>query len=142
MVTEGVNFEAMWQEDDFVDVNGITSNDVAAVLHTYGVEAARQTIVNEIDNVFKTYAISVNARHLDLIADMMTREGTFLPFSRQGLDSGTSPFLKMSFESTCQFLTKALMNGDTEALESPSARIVMGKPISGGTGAFDVLAKA
>lgn len=141
MVTEGVNFKAMWQEDLFVEVDRITSNDVAAVLHTYGVEAARQTIANEISNVFQTYAIKVNARHLDLIADMMTREGTFLPFSRQGLDSGTSPFLKMSFESTCQFLTKTLLNGDTESLQSPSARIVVGKPIAGGTGVFDVLSR-
>lgn len=141
IVTEGVNFRSMWDEDLFVEVDRITSNDVAAVLHTYGVEAARQTIVNEISNVFKTYAISVNERHLELIADMMTREGTYLPFSRQGLESGTSPFLKMSFESTCQFLTKSLLNGDHEPLESPSARIVVGRPMNGGTGAFDVLTK-
>ena len=126
----------------FIDVDRIKSNDVAAVLHTYGVEAARQTIVNEISNVFQTYAIAVNQRHLDLIADMMTREGTFLPFSRQGLDSGTSPFLKMSFESTCQFLTKAVLDGASESIESPSARIVVGKPIMAGTGAFDLLTKA
>nr|ALK02047.1 RNA polymerase I largest subunit [Starmerella magnoliae] len=142
MLTEGVNFGAMWNEHMFVDVDRIKSNDVAAVLHTYGVEAARQTIVNEISNVFQTYAIAVNQRHLDLIADMMTREGTFLPFSRQGLDSGTSPFLKMSFESTCQFLTKAVLDGASESIESPSARIVVGKPIMAGTGAFDLLTKA
>lgn len=141
LVTEGVNFEALWHEDLFVDVDGITSNDVSAVLHTYGVEAARQTIVNEISNVFQTYAITVNQRHLDLIADMMTREGTYLPFSRQGLDSSTSPFLKMSFESTCQFLVKTVLNGDSEDLKSPSARIVIGRPFTGGTGAFDLLTK-
>lgn len=141
LITEGVNFEALWNEDMFVNVDGITSNDVSAVLHTYGVEAARQTIVNEINNVFQTYAISVNTRHLDLIADMMTREGTYLPFSRQGLDSSTSPFLKMSFESTCQFLVKTVLNGDSEDLRSPSARIVVGRPFTGGTGAFDLLTR-
>nr|ALK02059.1 RNA polymerase I largest subunit [Wickerhamiella domercqiae] len=142
IVTEGVNFSAMWQEDMFVDVDGITSNDVAAVLHTYGVEAARATIAREISNVFETYAIAVNPRHLELIADMMTRDGTYLPFSRQGLESGTSPFLKMSFESTCQFLTRAVLEGATENLDSPSARIVVGRPIMGGTGSFDVLQAA
>lgn len=142
LVTEGVNFGAMWDEELFVDVDGITSNDVAAVLHTYGVEAARATIVREVMNVFQTYAISVNHRHLELIADMMTREGTFLPFSRQGLDSGSSPLLKMSFESTCQFLTRAVLDGGYDSLESPSARIVVGRPFAGGTGAFDVLCPA
>lgn len=139
LVTEGINFQAMWEEDAFIDVNGITSNDVVAVLKTYGVEAARNTIVREINNVFKTYAISVNTRHLDLIADMMTREGTYLAFNRQGVDSGTSPFMKMSFETTCQFLTKAVMESDTDNLVSPSSTIVVGKLAKIGTGSFDVL---
>lgn len=141
LTTEGVNFKAMWEQDDFIEVNGIRSNDISAVLRTYGVEAARNTIVNEINNVFSTYAISVSSRHLDLIADMMTREGTYLAFNRQGIDSSTSAFKKMSYETTCQFLTKAVLDGDTEDLESPSARIVLGKLSKVGTGSFDVMTK-
>ncbi|EMG49787.1 hypothetical protein SBY92_004773 [Candida maltosa Xu316] len=141
LTTEGVNFKAMWDQEDFIDVNGITSNDVYAVLQTYGVEAARNTIVNEIYRVFNTYGISVSSRHLDLIADMMTREGTYLAFNRQGIDSSTSAFMKMSYETTCQFLTKAVLDGDREELESPSAKIVMGKLSKVGTGSFDIFAQ-
>ncbi|ODV83616.1 hypothetical protein CANARDRAFT_9435 [[Candida] arabinofermentans NRRL YB-2248] len=140
LITEGVNFQAMWEHDAFIDVNGISCNDVYAVLKTYGVEAARNTIVNEINNVFGTYAISVSSRHLDLIADYMTREGTYLAFNRQGIDSSTSSFVKMSYETTCQFLTKAVLDGDREELQSPSARIVLGKLNNVGTGSFDVMA--
>lgn len=141
LVTEGVNFQAMWEHDSFVNVNDIRSNDVAAVLKTYGVEAARNTIVNEINRVFSTYAISVSSRHLDLLADYMTREGSYLAFNRQGIDSCTSSFMKMSYETTCQFLTKAVLNSDREELDSPSARLVMGKLNKAGTGSFDLLAK-
>ncbi|SCU84524.1 LANO_0C01596g1_1 [Lachancea nothofagi CBS 11611] len=141
LVTEGVNFQEMWDQDAFVDVNGITSNDVASVLKTYGVEAARNTIVNEINNVFSRYAISVSFRHLDLIADMMTRQGSYLAFNRQGMETSTSSLMKMSYETTCQFLTKAVLDNDSEQLESPSARIVLGKLNNVGTGSFDVLAK-
>ncbi|CAK7917267.1 DNA-directed RNA polymerase I subunit Rpa190p [[Candida] anglica] len=140
LTTEGVNFSAMWEQDDFIDVNGITSNDIAAVLKTYGVEAARNTIVNEINNVFDRYAIAVSSRHLDLIGDMMTREGSYLAFNRQGIDTSTSAFMKMSYETTCQFLTKAVLDGEREDLESPSARIVMGKLSNVGTGSFEVFA--
>ncbi|CUM67120.1 uncharacterized protein PRCAT00004809001 [Priceomyces carsonii] len=140
LTTEGVNFQAMWEQDDFIDVNGITSNDIYAVLKTYGVEAARNTIVNEINNVFDRYAISVSSRHLDLIADMMTRDGTYLAFNRQGIDNSTSSFMKMSYETTCQFLTKAVLDGDKEEIESPSASIVMGKLANIGTGSFDIFA--
>ena len=139
LTTEGVNFQAMWDQTDFLDVNGIKSNDIYAVLKTYGVEAARNTIVSEINNVFDKYAISVSSRHLDLIGDIMTREGTYLAFNRQGIDTSTSPFMKMSFETTCQFLTKAVLNGDTEQLESPSSQIVIGNLPEIGTGTFDVL---
>lgn len=141
LTTEGVNFKAMWDQEDFIQVNGITSNDISAVLKTYGVEAARNTIVNEINNVFSTYAITVSSRHLDLIADMMTREGTYLAFNRQGIDSSTSAFKKMSYETTCQFLTKAVLDGEREDLDSPSARIVLGKLNGVGTGSFDVMTK-
>lgn len=141
LVTEGVNFQAMWEHDTFLDVDKISSNDVAAVLRVYGVEAARNTIVNEVINVFSRYAIEVSSRHLDLIADYMTREGNYLAFNRQGIDSCTSDFMKMSYETTCQFLTKAVLNGDREELESPSAKLVIGKLNGSGTGSFDVLAK-
>ncbi|GME72206.1 unnamed protein product [Ambrosiozyma monospora] len=130
----------MWEHDAFIDVNGIRCNDVAAVLKTYGVEAARNTIVNEINNVFGRYAISVSSRHLDLLADYMTREGTYLAFNRQGIDSSTSSFMKMSYETTCSFLTKAVLESDREELESPSASLVIGKLSKVGTGSFDVIA--
>ena len=142
LTTEGVNFQAMWEHEAFIDVNGIRSNDVAAVLRTYGVEAARNTIVNEINNVFSTYAISVSFRHLDLIADMMTRQGTYLAFNRQGMETSTSSLMKMSYETTCGFLTKAVLDGDREDLDSPSARLVLGKLSNVGTGSFDIMAKA
>ena len=141
LVTEGVNFEAMWDQEDFIDVDKITSNDVASVLKVYGVEAARNTIVNEINNVFSRYAISVSFRHLDLIADMMTRQGTYLAFNRQGMETSTSSLMKMSYETTCQFLTKAVLDNEREELKSPSARIVLGKLNNVGTGAFDILAQ-
>ncbi|EGV63759.1 DNA-directed RNA polymerase subunit [Yamadazyma tenuis] len=141
LTTEGVNFRAMWEQDDFIDVNSITSNDIYQVLKTYGVEAARNTIVREINNVFERYAINVSSRHLDLIGDMMTREGTYLAFNRQGIDSSTSAFMKMSYETTCQFITKSVLNGDKEELESPSAKIVMGKLSNVGTGTFDLFTK-
>ena len=85
------------------------------------------------------YSITVDPRHLSLIADYMTFGGGYKPFNRLGLDSNVSPFLKMSFEQTCAFLTKATLEGDEDRLETPSARLVMGRSVTGGTGSFDIL---
>jgi DNA-directed RNA polymerase I subunit RPA1 len=81
----------------------------------------------------------VDVRHLNLIADIMTRGGGFTPFSRQGLKTSVSPFLKMSFETTCNFLKEAVGEGDYDDLSSPSSRIVVGKLSGVGSGSFDIM---
>ena len=139
VMTQGVNLTAMRDYQHIIDPNAITTNDIVAVLASYGVEAARNTIIAEMDDVFKGHSISVDHRHLTLIADYMTRAGGFSPFSRTGLKNNTSPFAKMSFETTVGFLKDAVTDMDWDDLTSPSARIVTGKPSSVGTGSFEVL---
>ncbi|CAO3624522.1 unnamed protein product [Cunninghamella blakesleeana] len=137
--TEGVNLRGMWGYSDLIDINYIDTNDIAAILRTYGVEAARNAIIKEVASVFGVYGIKVDRRHLTVIADYMTFEGGYKPFNRTGIRSNVAPFLKMSFESTCKFLNDAAMSGDFDTLESPSSRIVLGKVVEGGTGSFEVL---
>jgi RNA polymerase Rpb1, domain 5 len=138
--TEGVNFEAIWAlPEDLVLCNDIKCNDIYRLLCTYGVEAARQSIVSEVLGVFGVYGIDVNPRHLSLIADFMTRTGSYLPMNRQGMTECSSPFLQMSFETTCNFLTKAAQEGASDAQESPSSRIVLGSVPKVGTGCFDIM---
>lgn len=139
--TAGVNLKAMQVYSDFINPNKISTNDIAAMLTHYGVEACRSTIIQELSGVFASHAISVDNRHLNLIADYMTRGGDFSPFNRNGLRSSVSPFLKMSFETTVGFLRDAVMDGDWDDLRSPSSRIVIGRTGKVGTGSFDVLTK-
>ena len=64
ILTEGVNLNAAWNFSEIIDAKRIYTNDIGAVLRTYGVEAARSAIVREISNVFGVYGISVDNRHL------------------------------------------------------------------------------
>ena len=57
--------ESIIEEDD------IYSNDIYAMLKTYGVEVARAAILREMSGVFGVYNIQVDRRHLELIADYM-----------------------------------------------------------------------
>ena len=71
-MTEGSNLTGMHAlADELVDLDRIGSNDVAALLHTYGVEAARRAIIDEVSSVFGAYGIAVDYRHLTIIADYM-----------------------------------------------------------------------
>ncbi|CCG83927.1 protein of unknown function [Taphrina deformans PYCC 5710] len=139
LATEGVNFKAFWNTEGVVSHNDMYSNDIAAIGATYGVEAMRQAIIKEVSGVFAVYGIGVNNRHLSLIADYMTFEGGYKPFNRMGIESNPSPFLKMTYETTCTFLTQAALHGDIDSLDNPSSKIVMGKLAGVGTGSFDVM---
>ncbi|KAH9869363.1 hypothetical protein IAQ61_006569 [Plenodomus lingam] len=138
--TDGSNLLAMREYYHIIDVNRIFTNDIVAMLQLYGVEACRATIVREMHGVFAGHGISVDQRHLNLIADTMTKGGGFTPFNRIGLRGNVSPFMKMSFETTVGFLKDAVLERDWDDLKNPSARIVVGRLGGIGTGAFDVLA--
>eukprot|EP00532_Pseudo-nitzschia_australis_P012435 CAMPEP_0168217876 /NCGR_PEP_ID=MMETSP0140_2-20121125/7531_1 /TAXON_ID=44445 /ORGANISM="Pseudo-nitzschia australis, Strain 10249 10 AB" /LENGTH=1678 /DNA_ID=CAMNT_0008145761 /DNA_START=372 /DNA_END=5409 /DNA_ORIENTATION=+ len=138
--TAGINFTEMWKLDN-VDHKRLMSNDIWAVRCSYGVEAARNTIVNQIRSVFGVYGIEVDPRHLSLIADYMTFGGDYTPMNRTGMRETSSPFLQMSFETTAQFMTQAALTGGYDKMNSPSANIVVGRPIRHGTGAFALLVK-
>lgn len=70
----------------------------------------------------------------------MTFEGVFKALSRGGMAYTSSTFLQMSFETTMAFLKKASILGSSDNMNSPSANIVLGKPVKQGTGAFSLLA--
>jgi DNA-directed RNA polymerase I subunit RPA1 len=137
--TAGVNFQEIWKLES-VNHDLLASNDIWAIRCAYGVEAARNNIVEQIKGVFKPYGISVDHRHLTLIADFMTFDGGFKPMNRGGMSDISSPFLQMSFETTANFMIEAALQGRSEPLMSPSANIVVGRPVRHGTGAFDVRA--
>ena len=57
-------------------------------------------------------------------------------FSRIGIENNPSPLQQMTFETAIGFLRSATLAGKVDTLDSPSARIVVGKPCFGGTGTF------
>uniref|UniRef100_A0A0E0Q035 DNA-directed RNA polymerase subunit n=1 Tax=Oryza rufipogon TaxID=4529 RepID=A0A0E0Q035_ORYRU len=138
--TAGVNFEVFHKLVDYLDINEVRSNDIHAMLNTYGVEAARATIIGEVKGVFGAYGIHVDMRHLNLIADFMTFDGGYRPMSRLGMGQfSTSPFGKMTFETATKFIVEAASHGESDTLDGPSASVCLGKPVKVGTGSFGLL---
>ena len=138
--TAGCNFEEIWKLRQ-VDHDKLMSNDIWAVKCAYGVEAARMSIVDQIRGVFAVYGICVDPRHLTLIADYMTYDGGYKAMNRIGMADASSAFLQMSFETTANFMIDAALNNRDEPMNSPSANIVLGRPIKHGTGAFECIVK-
>lgn len=138
----GLDFMTFWKMDAHLDLRYLYSNNIQAMLRTYGVEAARESIILEIQNVFGLYGIKIDFRHLSLIADFMTFNGRYQPLTRCGrIAESISPLCKMSFETASRFIVEAASLGQTDTLETPSARICLGLPVKLGTGSFDLLQK-
>jgi RNA polymerase Rpb1, domain 5 len=55
LVAEGRNLTGIWDFGDIVDLNVLSSNDIGAVMDTYGVEAGRACIIREINSIFEMY---------------------------------------------------------------------------------------
>mmetsp|Transcript_24066 Transcript_24066/g.48601 ORF Transcript_24066/g.48601 Transcript_24066/m.48601 type:complete len:358 (-) Transcript_24066:353-1426(-) len=135
--TAGVNFFALWQYEDIIDVNKIFSNDIYGVLVTYGIEAARNFLHYELSTIFKFQAILVKNQHLDLISDYMTRLGNYRAFNRQGLLEENG-FQKITYETAIRFITDNAVNKNFDDLSSVSSSISFAKPCDIGTGTVDL----
>lgn len=88
--------------------------------------------------MFSHYGIKVDYRHAYLVADHMTHTGSINPMSRIGLKYNKSSLLKMSFETTMQFLIEATKGLEEEYLNSASSSLVVGNPVKIGSGSFDL----
>uniref|UniRef100_A0A3Q1IV52 DNA-directed RNA polymerase subunit n=1 Tax=Anabas testudineus TaxID=64144 RepID=A0A3Q1IV52_ANATE len=136
--TEGINMHEMFRHSDILDIKRLYSNEVHAMANTYGIEVALKVIEKEIKDVFAVYGIEVDPRHLSLVADYMCFEGVYKPLNRHAIRSNSSPLQQMTFETSYKFLKQATMLGSYDQLVSPSACLVVGKVVKGGTGLFEL----
>lgn len=141
LTTDGHNITELYNYGRKLNLYKLYTNDIHAVQRTYGIEAASKVLVKEIQQVFNVYGIAIDVRHLNLIADYMTWSGQYKPLSRKGLEGSTSPLQQMSFESSLGFLKSAVTRHKFESLSSPSARLMVGRPIKAGTSCFNLLYK-
>ena len=104
-----------------------------------GAEAARQAIVNELQATLDGARLEVDVRHLLLVADVMTSEGEVRAIGRHGV-SGTkhSILARAAFEVTVNHLLKAGIIGERDQLTGVAENIIVGQPISLGTGSVEL----
>ncbi|KAJ8919935.1 hypothetical protein NQ315_006464 [Exocentrus adspersus] len=118
------------------------SNNIMEVYHTLGIEAARETIMSEIKMVMENHGMSVDYRHIMLLAAQMTHTGEVLGITRQGLSKMKQSVLNLaSFEKTADHLFDAAYYGQTDKISGVSENIIMGMPAPIGTGLFKLLHK-
>ena len=119
-----------------------TSNNTIEVERCLGIEAARVTIINEVEYTMINHGMSIDRRHLMLLADLMTYKGEVLGITRFGLARMKESVLMLaSFEKTADHLFDAAYYGQSDVITGVSECIIMGIPMNIGTGIFKLLQK-
>ena len=135
--TDGTNFLAVMNHP-YVDGTKLVSSHVHDIYENLGIEATRSTLIQEITTLFEE--AGVNCRHLGLLCDVMTRQGRLMSVDRYGINKmDIGPIAKASFEETEKILLRAALFGEVDPVTGISANIMMGQPIRGGTGFFNIL---
>ncbi len=136
LIIEGTGFLDVMKTEG-IDHKHCKSNHIGETLNTLGIEAARKTIIDQLDYTYRYHSIKVDKRHLGLIADLMTFKGNVHGFQRFGiLKTKDSVFLNSSFERTTDILFDAAIYGKMEFLKGVSESIIVGKTANIGTGTF------
>jgi DNA-directed RNA polymerase II subunit RPB1 len=123
-----------------VDKSITCSNDLREIYDVLGVEAARNAIINEFQEIVNGAHLYVNNHHLALLADTMCRPGYFVSVTRHGINKSedNSILSRASFEKTPSCLFEAAVFGLNDNMEGVSANVMFGQPLKMGTGFIDL----
>ena len=125
---------------DYINVNKTISNDVLEVLDVLGMEAARQSLYNEMSEVLESDGAYVNSHHMSLLCDRMTHNHRMISVFRHGINSDDiGPIAKASFEETPEMFLKAARHAELDSLRGISANIMCGQEGSYGTSSFQLV---
>ena len=136
--TEGSNLKEILSRDG-IDPVRTTTNNIHEIGEVLGIEAARQSIINEAQNTLSEQGLSVDVRHIMLVADIMTSEGIVKSIGRHGISGEKSSVLaRAAFEETGKHLLHASIRGEIDDLTGIIENIIIGQPIPLGTGSVGV----
>ena len=125
---------------DNIDVNNTVTNDIQEVYRILGIEAARQSIYNELVEVIEFDSTYINYHHLSILCDRMTVNKNLVSVFRHGINNDDiGPIAKASFEETPEQFLKAARHAELDNMRGISANVMCGQDGYFGTSCFNVL---
>jgi len=137
--TEGTNMPGVVQIEG-VDITRTVSNHIHEIEKLFGIEAARNLIINEAQKVLEQQGLDVDKRHLLILAELMCVEGSIQSIGRHGISgSKSSVFARAAFEVTVNQLLDAGLYGEEERLLGIPENVIIGQVVPMGTGRVSVM---
>ena len=119
IITAGSNLKDILKMKE-VDTSRTTTNDLYEIEDVLGIEAVRQTIINEVFKVMESQGLNVDIRHIMLVASVLARA---------------------SFETPIKHIINASLVGETDKLTSVVENVMLNQPVPVGTGLPGLITK-
>jgi len=140
LYTEGSSLKKVMQFEG-VDPTRIKTNNINEIGEVLGIEAARNAIINEATDTLREQGLSVDVRHIMLVADIMTVDGEVKQIGRHGVSGEKASVLaRAAFEVTVNHILDAAIRGDVDDLKGVTENVIVGQPIQLGTGDVTLVA--
>ena len=137
--TEGSNLQKVLEKDR-VDKKRTRRTPSRRSTRCLGVEAARNSIIDEASKTLDEQGLNVDIRHIMLVADLMTNDGDVKAIGRHGISGRKSSVLaRAAFEITAAHLLHAALTGEEDHLDGVAENIIVGQPVTLGTGAVNLV---
>ena len=137
--TEGSNLQKVLEKDR-VDKKRTSTNSIQEIDEVLEVEAARNSIIDEASKTLDEQGLTVDIRHIMLVADLMTNDGDVKAIGRHGISGRKSSVLaRAAFEITAAHLLHAALTGEVDHLDGVAENIIVGQPVTLGTGAVNLV---
>ena len=122
-----------------VEATRTTTNNVHEIATTLGIEAARNALIHEAQNVLAEQGLDVDVRHVMLVADTMTSSGEVQQIGRHGISGRKSSVLaRAAFEITVPNIIDASVKGESDPLDGVTENVIVGQSIPIGTGLVEL----
>jgi len=141
LYTEGSNLKDVFEVEG-VDTSRTRSNNISEIADVLGIEAGRNAIIQEALTTLNEQGISVDVRHIMLVADMMCMDGEVKQIGRHGIAGEKESVLsRAAFEVTVNHLLDAAITNEVDELNGVTENVIVGQPIQLGTGDVKLIAK-
>ena len=141
VITLGMNLKKIV---DLKEVNRdkTISNDFHEVAVVFGIEVARQLIIDETEKVLNTQGLDIDRRHIELVSDAITNTGSIKGITRMGIIAQKASVLaRATFETPVKQFVNASIKGSKDNLSSVIENIILNQPVPVGTGLPGLLVK-
>ena len=124
---------------DAIDGNRTFSNDIMEIHRVLGIEACRQSILNELSDVIEFDGTYINVHHLALLCDRMTATKKLVSMFRHGINNDDiGPLANASFEETPEMFLRAARHAELDLMRGVSSNVMCGQRGYFGTNCFQV----